>query len=135
MQLISLGLSTPEKRSGILENPAVPLASAADWMWLGGGAETDAAELVNTATALQLSTVFCCVKILAESVSSLPLQLFTKTPTGKILDTAHPLSYLLGQEPNPEMDSVAWLESQMTHLVLTGIRLPPLVLRIPLSNW
>jgi hypothetical protein len=58
MQLISLGLSTPEKRSGILENPAVPLASAADWMWLGGGAETDAAELVNTATALQLSTVF-----------------------------------------------------------------------------
>jgi hypothetical protein len=58
MQLISLGLSTPEKRSGILENPAVPLASAADWMWLAGGAETDAAELVNTATALQLSTVF-----------------------------------------------------------------------------
>jgi HK97 family phage portal protein len=89
-------------------------------MLLGGGAETPAAELVNTATALQLSTVFCCVKILAESVSSLPLQLFSKTPTGKVLDTAHPLSYLLGQEPNPEMDTVAWLECQMDHPVLTG---------------
>jgi HK97 family phage portal protein len=120
MKLISLGLSVPEKRNGPLENPAVPLAAAADWMWFGGGAETDAAELVNTATALQLSTVFCCVKILAESVSSLPLQLFSKTTTGKVLDTAHPLSYLLGQEPNPEMDTVAWLECQMTHLVLTG---------------
>jgi phage portal protein BeeE len=104
MKLISLGLSQPEKRSDPLNNPAIPLSSVADWMWLGGGAETDAAELVNTATALQLSTVFTCVKILAESVSSLPLQLFSKTPTGKILDTAHPLSYLLGQEPNPEMD-------------------------------
>jgi HK97 family phage portal protein len=51
---------------------------------------------------------------------SAPLQLFSKTPTGKVLDTAHPLSYLLGQEPNPEMDTVAWLECQMAHLVLTG---------------
>jgi HK97 family phage portal protein len=120
MAIQTLGLKQPEKRSDPLNNPAVPLASVADWMWLGGGAQTDAAELVNTATALQLSTVFCCVKILAESVSSLPLQLFSKTPTGKILDTAHPLSYLLGQEPNPEMDTVAWLECQMAHLVLTG---------------
>jgi HK97 family phage portal protein len=121
MQLISLGLSLPEKRSGDpLNNPAIPLSSVAEWHWLGGGSETDAAELVNTATALQLSTVFCCVKILAESVSSLPLQLFKKTATGTTLEQNHPLSYLLGTEPNPEMDSVSWLECQMTHLVLTG---------------
>jgi hypothetical protein len=50
--MITLGLTQPEKRSGPLENPAIPLASAGDWMWLGGGAETDAAKLVNTATAL-----------------------------------------------------------------------------------
>src|SRR5258708_1771957 len=104
MKLISLGLSQPEKRSDRLNNPAIPLSSVADWMWLGGGAETDAAELLNTPTALQLSTVFTCVKILAESVSSLPLDIFSTTPTGKILDEAHPLIYLLGQEPNPEMD-------------------------------
>jgi HK97 family phage portal protein len=120
MKIQTLGLSQPEKRSSILENPAVPLSAAADWMLLGGGAGTESSEIVNSATALQLSTVFSCVKILAESVSSLPLQLFKKTATGKALETDHPLSYLLGQEVSPEMDSVSWLECQMTHLALTG---------------
>jgi hypothetical protein len=72
-------------------------------MWLGGGAETDAVELVNTATALQLSTVHLCEDPGRERFEFAPATLL-QNPTGKILDTAHPLSYLLGQEPNPEMD-------------------------------
>src|SRR5258708_11948914 len=52
MRLISLGPSQPEKRSDRLNNPAIPLSSVADWMWLGGGAETDAAELVNNGNSI-----------------------------------------------------------------------------------
>lgn len=120
MAIQTLGLTVPEKRNDPLNNPAVPLAAAADLLFLGGGAKTDADEFVNAQTALQLSTVFSCVKILAESVSSLPLQLFSKTSTGRILDTTHPLAYLLGQEVSPEMDTVSWLECMMVHLVVTG---------------
>jgi hypothetical protein len=50
----------PEKRSSPLENRAVPLGTAADWLWLGGGRESDAGELVNDVTAMQISTIFPC---------------------------------------------------------------------------
>ncbi|WP_433963850.1 phage portal protein [Tunturiibacter gelidiferens] len=120
MKIQTLGLTQPEKRNSVLENPAVPLSSVAQWEFLGAGSDTEAAEIVNTNTALQLSTVFSCVKILAESVSSLPLNLYSKTATGRTLETAHPLSYLLGSEPNPEMDYVSWMEVCMSHLALTG---------------
>jgi HK97 family phage portal protein len=120
MAIQTLGLTVPEKRSDPLENPGVPLSAPASWELLGGGAGTESNETVNTQTALQLSTVFSCVKILAESVSSLPLNLYSKTATGRTLETAHPLSYLLCSEPNSEMDYVSWVEVCMSHLALTG---------------
>jgi hypothetical protein len=73
-------------------------------MWLGGGAETDAAELVNNGNSIATFDRIHLCEDPGKERFEFALQLFSKTPTGKILDTAHPLSYLLGQEPNPEMD-------------------------------
>ena len=76
---------------------------------------------VNTTTALQLSAVFACVKILAESVACLPLHVYETDAKGnKVLATKHPLYYLLHDAPNPEMTSFNFKENIMLHLLLQG---------------
>jgi phage portal protein BeeE len=119
--MIQLNLKQPERRDmNPLENPAVPLSAGVGWGWLGGGSETDAGETVNDRSAMQLSTVYSCVKILSESCASLPLQLFTKTPTGRSLETANPLAHLIGVEPNDEMTAFSFYETMVAHMAITG---------------
>ena len=70
---------------------------------------------------MQVTAVYCCVRILSEAVASLPLHLYRYTSEGskeKAVD--HPLYFLLHNEPNPEMTSFAYRETMMTHLLLYG---------------
>ena len=59
---------------------------------------------VNERTAMQMTAVYSCVRILSEAVAGLPLQFYRYTADGgkeKAVD--HPLYFLLHDEPNPEM--------------------------------
>ena len=76
---------------------------------------------VNERTAMQMTAVYSCVRILSEAVASLPLQFYRYTDDGgkeKAVD--HPLYFLLHDEPNPEMTSFVFRETLMTHLLLWG---------------
>jgi HK97 family phage portal protein len=76
---------------------------------------------VTERSAMQMTAVYCCVRILSEAVASLPLHLYRYTDNGgkeKALD--HPLYVLLHDEPNPEMTSFVFRETLMTHLLLFG---------------
>ena len=76
---------------------------------------------VNERTAMQLTTVYACVRILSEAIASLPLHLYRYTENGgKEKATDHPLYFLLHDEPNAEMTSFAFRETLMTHLLLWG---------------
>ncbi len=82
--IITLGLTDySEERSNPLNDPAVPLSSPAIWQWLTGGEPTAAGELVNEQTALQIVTVYACVRVIAESVASLPLKLYELLASGR----------------------------------------------------
>ena len=76
---------------------------------------------VNERTAMQMTAVYSCVRILSEAVASLPLQFYRYTENGgkeKAVD--HPLYFLLHDEPNLEMTSFVFRETLMTHLLLWG---------------
>ena len=120
MPIQTLGLSVPEKRSNPLDNPANRLTDPAVWGWLSGGSVSDAGELINDATAMQITTVFSCIRILAESVASLPVKLFTVTDKGRIQELNNPLHFLLSVSPNEEMSSFTLVETLVCHLALTG---------------
>ena len=76
---------------------------------------------VDEFRAMQTSAVYACVKILAETVASLPLHLFRKGKNGKN-ETAdqHPLFSCLYEMPNEEMTSFEFREIMMTSLLLWG---------------
>ena len=76
---------------------------------------------VNERSAMQMTAVYSCVRILAEAVAGLPLHLYRyKEDGGKEKALDHPLYNLLHDEPNPEMSSFVFRETLMTHLLLWG---------------
>ena len=76
---------------------------------------------VNERSAMQMTAVYSCVRILSEAVAGLPLHLYRYTENGgKEKATGHPLYFLLHDEPNPEMTSFVFRETLMTHLLLWG---------------
>ena len=82
---------------------------------------TTSGKAVTERSAMQMTAVYSCVRILAEAVAGLPLHLYRyKEDSGKEKAIDHPLYLLLHDEPNPEMSSFVFRETLMTHLLLWG---------------
>ena len=86
--------------------------------FMGG---TTSGKTVTERSAMQMTAVYSCVRILSEAVAGLPLHLYKYTDSGgKAMTLDHPLYRLLHDEPNPEMSSFVFRETLMTHLLLWG---------------
>ena len=82
---------------------------------------TSAGKPVNEHTAMQMTAVYSCVRILSETLAGLPLHVYKYNDNGgKEKNLKHPLYKLLHDEPNPEMTSFAFRETLMSHLLLWG---------------
>ena len=100
------------------DKPENRTAGSAYTFYLGGSTSGKA---VTERSAMQMTAVYSCVRILAEAVAGLPLHVYKYTDSGgkeKAID--HPLYRLLHDEPNPEMSSFVFRETLMTHLLLWG---------------
>ncbi len=75
---------------------------------------------VNARTAIQVSAVYACVRVIAETVASLPFSVYEQDKTGSQKALDHPLYRILHDEPNSEMTSFVWREAMLTHLLLWG---------------
>lgn len=100
------------------DKPQNRTAGSAYSFYMGGSSSGKA---VTERSAMQMTAVYSCVRILAEAIAGLPLHLYKYTENGgkeKAID--HPLYLLLHDEPNPEMSSFVFRETLMTHLLLWG---------------
>ena len=75
---------------------------------------------VDEFSAMRVSAVYACVRILAESIAALPLHVYEYKDGGKERAIKHPLYFLLHDAPNPEMTSFIFRELMMAHLLLHG---------------
>jgi len=76
---------------------------------------------VTADSALSFATAFACVRVLAESVSSLPFILYRRrADRGKDRAIDHPLYPMLHDAANDEMSSQQFFEAIMTNVVLWG---------------
>jgi len=100
------------------DKPQNRTAGSAYTFFLGGSTSGKA---VTERSAMQMTAVYSCVRILAEAIACLPLHLYRYTDGGgkeKAID--HSLYRILHDEPNPEMSSFIFRETLMTHLLLWG---------------
>ena len=100
------------------DKPKDSLSGSRYSFFFGG---TTSGKMVTETSAMQITAVYSCVRILAEAVAGLPLHVFRCNDTGgKEKDLDHPLYRLLHDEPNPEMTSFVFRETLMSHLLLWG---------------
>lgn len=106
--------------TGFFERRAHPSADA-DWgRLLGGGLETHAGVDVTVEGALSLPAVFACVRVLAETVASLPLLVYERLERGKRRAADYPLYNLLHRQPNPEQSAFDFFLLMMSHTATWG---------------
>lgn len=101
------------------DHPVTDSTSGSAYMFYQG--MSTSGKRVNARTSMQVSAVYSCVRVLAEGVASLPLNVYRIEENGsKTKDIDNPLYYLLHNEPNPEMTGIVFFETLMTHLLLWG---------------
>jgi HK97 family phage portal protein len=107
--------------SGLFKSRDKPTDSTAGsryTFYMGG---STSGKTVTERSAMQMTAVYSCVRILAEAIAGLPLHVYRYNSDGgkeKALD--HSLYLILHDEPNPEMSSFVFRETLMTHLLLWG---------------
>lgn len=105
--------------SGLFHSRDKPTNSTngSSYRFLFGGSNSDKA--VNERSAMQMTTVYACVRILSGSIAGLPVHIYKYKYTdsgSKEKAIKHPLYRLIHDEPNPEMTSFVFRETLMTHL-------------------
>lgn len=88
--------------------------------WFGGD-PTSTGVVVTPMTAMQATAVFCCVRILAESVASLPLKIYRRRADGGRDEASeHPLYQIIHNNPSERQTSFEFREMLQGHLALRG---------------
>jgi HK97 family phage portal protein len=83
---------------------------------------------INADTALTLSVVWACVRILSSSIASLPCIMYRRLPNdGKERDRSHPLYDILRWQPNTWMTAYEFWEMMIGHAALRGRGLAQIV--------
>lgn len=86
----------------------------------GGGAEAASGATVTEISAMNHVSVMTCVKVLAESVASLPRIMYRRVPEGRARYVEHPLYRVLHKKPCPEITAFEFTEMLMGHLGTWG---------------
>lgn len=88
--------------------------------WMGGGTSA-AGVTVSDDTAMRLSAAWSCVRILCETIGSLPWAVFKSDADGNAQrDDDHPLARTLIQMPNADMTGVEFREACLLSLCQAG---------------
>ena len=106
-----------------LENPSTDLVAALTSPWADGlylSSHQTAGVVVNENTALTVGSVYAAIRVIAETLASLPFHLYRGTGHSRQHADDDPRAYLLNEEPNPEMDSMVFWEMMLGHLNLWG---------------
>ena len=76
---------------------------------------------VSRDSSLTFSAVFACVRVISESIASLPIKVYkVEDDNDKINDISHPVYNILARYPNAYMTPYTFLDTLMTNLLLEG---------------
>ena len=76
---------------------------------------------VTRDSSLTFSAVYACVRIISESIASLPINVYLEEADGdRILQKNHPVQKLLAKKPNNYMTSYTFKDVILTNLLLEG---------------
>lgn len=104
-------------KSALLNLLGIRLTDVEQWRAIYG---MDAATGVRVSeeTAMRLSAVRACVRLIAQTIATLPLSLYERTPEGRRPARDHRVSRLIGLKPNADMVAVVFWEAVVSSILL-----------------
>lgn len=89
--------------------------------WFGGFNGSATAASITPDSALQVAAVYACVRVISETLATVPLVLYKRLPNGgKDRDVNNPLYHLLNEQPNNWQTSFEFREMMSGHICLRG---------------
>lgn len=85
-----------------------------------GGGPTVTGRIVTPESAMRVAAVWGCVRVLAETVGSLPFAVYERDAGGNSKKIEHAVYDVLGGSPNADMTPQEVIETIMVNLALTG---------------
>lgn len=113
--------------SWLRQQKSTPMSSATLSQLLAGvfgGGPSKSGATVTVDTALQVSAVLGCTRVIAEGIAQVPFRVMRETTAGtrttRLPATQHPLYDLLHRKPNPWQTSYGLRETMAYHAALCG---------------
>lgn len=77
--------------------------------------------IVNEFSAIQIPAYFACIRVIADAVGTLPLNVYERLDDGsEVLAPNHFLFDLLHTQPNPEVPAADQRQAGQTHILMNG---------------
>jgi HK97 family phage portal protein len=108
-------------RNKFLAAIGAPLVPWDDYWYGPRGFESAAGVFVSPDRAMRATAVYACVRVISETVASLPLIIYKRLPDGgKERAVNHPLYKVLHDSPNQWQTAYEWREMTQAHIELRG---------------
>lgn len=100
----------------IAKQRRLTLTNGAGWRSMFGF-ESSSGKTVTMNSALQLSTVWACIRLTAQAISMLPLKVYEK---GSYVSVDHPLADIISNDPNRDETSLEFWEGMIAWMMTEG---------------
>ncbi|MCU6328948.1 phage portal protein [Enterobacter quasiroggenkampii] len=108
-------------KSALLNWLGVPISLTTGTFWEEWFGTSSSGKVVTADKAMQLSAVWACVRLLSESISTLPLKIYVRQPDGsRKAATDHPAYSILCRRPNSEMTPSRFMLMVVASICLRG---------------
>lgn len=108
------GVIAPQNTGGWINGDSQTYQDISWW------APSYAGQVVTKETAMRVSAVFSCVRLIAGSIASLPLPVYERTEAGRKVIFDHPLWWTLNEEPTPRFTASTMWEYVTKCVLLRG---------------
>lgn len=108
-------------KQALLNWLGVPIQLTDESFWLQWNATNSAAgQTITEQSVLSLSAAWACTRLIAETVSTLPLKLYERREIGRRVAADHPIYPLLHRSPNASSTPAMFWEAIVSSILLRG---------------
>jgi len=111
---------TAEKPGKIRAAILTWLGFTPDYMGRVAASDETAGEAMSADAMLKLSAAWACVRLISETIATLPLSMYERTSAGKRIASQHPIHFIIHDQPNPDATASVFWEAAVAAMLLRG---------------
>ena len=89
-------------------------------LYMDRGVEFEAGVSVTAKSVMQLDAAWSCVRLISETMATLPLSMYERTASGKRLAPQHALHFVIHDQPNADSTASVFWEAMIAAMLLRG---------------